>query len=76
MRVTEIGVGQRYREVGTNYLGLRKAVWAVDAVFTSTDSLRYARLVNVADATLRKTLALDALTDRHRFMLVAESGAK
>jgi hypothetical protein len=45
------------------------AIWVVERVFSSTDQLRYARLVNAADPTLRKTLALDVLMDRQRYVL-------
>jgi hypothetical protein len=45
------------------------ATWVVERVFSSTDSLRYAWLVNAADPTLRKTLALDVLMDRQRYVL-------
>jgi hypothetical protein len=41
----------------------------VERLFSSTDQLRYAQLVNVADSTLRKTLALDVLMDRQRYVL-------
>jgi hypothetical protein len=65
----EVQIGQKYRAAGTNFLGSPRSLWTVDGVFTSTDALRYARLTNVLDPTLRKTLALDVLMDRQRYVL-------
>ncbi|MDB5410497.1 MAG: hypothetical protein JWL84_5409 [Rhodospirillales bacterium] len=71
MARTDVQIGQRYRAVGTSFLGSPTGVWVVGDIFTSTDSLRYARLVNVPDPTLKKTLAIEVLGDRRRFVLEA-----
>jgi hypothetical protein len=42
--------------------------WTVDRVFTSTDSLRYARLVSAANASEQKTLAVHIITNRKRYI--------
>ena len=70
-KASEISVGQRYREVGTSFLGSPTPLWAVEGIFTSTDSLTYVRLMNVADSSLRKTLSTKVLTDRQRYVLEA-----
>ena len=70
-KASEVRVGQRYREVGTSFLGSPTPLWAVEGIFTSTDSLTYVRLTNVADPSLRKTLSTKALTDRQRYVLEA-----
>jgi hypothetical protein len=44
-------------------------LWVVGDIFTSTDSLRYARLINVSDPTLMKTLSVEVLADRRRYVL-------
>jgi hypothetical protein len=41
--------------------------WIVDAIFRGTDGIEYAQLVNAADLTQQKTLAVDVLGDRKRF---------
>lgn len=74
MAKTEVRVGQRYREVGANLFGRVKPLWTVDAVFTATDSLRYALLSNVADPTLQKTLSIHVLSNHQRFVPEASSG--
>ena len=73
MARTDVQIGQRYRAVGTSFLGSPTGVWVVGDIFTSTDSLRYARLVNVPDPTLMKTLAVEVLTDRRRYVLDSAS---
>ena len=70
-KASEVRVGQRYREVGTSFLGSPTPLWVVEDIFTSTDSLTYVRLMNVADSSLRKTLSTKALTDRQRYVLEA-----
>jgi hypothetical protein len=66
---SEVQIGQRYRAVGTSFLGSPTGLWTVGDIFISTDSLRYARLVNVPDPTLLKTLAIEVLGDRRRYVL-------
>jgi hypothetical protein len=65
----EVQVGQRYRAVGTSFLGSPNATWVIDAIFTGADSMPYARLVSVSDPTLRKTLSFDVLMDPKRYLL-------
>lgn len=65
----EVQVGQRYRAVGTSFLGSPNATWVIDAVFTGADSVRYARLVSLSDPTLRKTLSFDVLMDPEHYSL-------
>jgi hypothetical protein len=71
----DVQIGQKYRATGTNFLGSPRGLWLVDGVFTSTDALRYARMTNVLDPTLHKTLALDVLMDRQRYVLEPASAA-
>jgi hypothetical protein len=66
---SEVHIGQRYRAVGTSFLGSPTGLWIVGDIFVSTDSLRYARLVNVPDPTVLKTLAVEVLGDRRRYVL-------
>jgi hypothetical protein len=66
---SEVHIGQRYRAVGTSFLGSPTGLWIVGDIFVSTDSLRYARLVNVPDPTILKTLAVEVLCDRRRYVL-------
>jgi hypothetical protein len=66
--------GQRYQEARAGYLGRPAPVWIVEKTFTACgDDLRYAHLICAADPTLRKTLALDALSDTKRFRRIAET---
>jgi hypothetical protein len=68
-----IAVGQRFREVRLGYLGRPSPPWIVDElVVHDVDARFYARLVCVADGSLRKTLSLAALGDRSRFAPVDE----
>jgi hypothetical protein len=65
---TDVVIGQRFREVGRGFLGMPMPAWTVDRVFTSTDSLRYARLVSAANASEQKTLAVHIITNRKRYI--------
>ena len=65
--------GQRYQEARPGYLGRPAPVWIVEKTFTASgDDLPYAHLICAADPTLRKTLALDALSNTGRFRRIAE----
>lgn len=64
----DVVVGQRFREVGRGFLGKPMPTWIVDRVFTSTDSIRYARLVSTANASEQKTLSIQIITNRKRYI--------
>jgi hypothetical protein len=59
--------GQRYRDLSTGRFGPLGTEWIVDAIFLGSDGIQYAQLVNAADLTQQKTLAMDVLGDRKRF---------
>jgi hypothetical protein len=61
--------GQRFRDTGAQLFGREGSEWIVQAVFTATDSLQYARVSLAADPTNIKTLSVAVLTDRRRFTL-------
>jgi hypothetical protein len=63
-KAREVAVGQRYREVGTSFLGSPTPLWVVEDIFRSTNSLTCVRLMSIADSSLRKTPSTKALTDR------------
>jgi hypothetical protein len=71
---TAVQVGQRYRAVGTSFLGSPNATWVIEAVFTGADSVRYGLLVGVNDPSSRKTLSLDVLMDPKCYLLDPSSG--
>ena len=56
--------GQRYRDLSAGRFGVLGTEWIVDAIFIGTDGIQYAQLVNAADLTQHKTLAVDVLGDR------------
>ena len=58
--------GQRYRDLSSSRFGVLGTEWIVDAIFQGTDGIQYAQLVNAADLTQQKTLAVDVLKDRKR----------
>jgi hypothetical protein len=66
----DVEVGQRYRSRDTNFLGRAGDVWLVEALFTASDAMPYAKLAAEADPSLRKTLSIAALIDRRRFLPV------
>ena len=68
----EVRVGQAYIPNSASFMGNRNLVWSVTALYTGTDGLLYAKLVNALDSSLTKTLGVDALTDPRRFTLHAE----
>ena len=64
---------QRYREVGSGYLGKVPRVWVIEETFTKeADGLAYALLTCEHDPSMRKTLSVAALGDRRRFNRVTE----
>ena len=65
-----ITAGQRYRETQRRFFKRPGIEWIVEAAYTGTDGVAYVRLVNAADHTMRKTLSVDVVTDRHRFQRV------
>ena len=63
-----VETGQRYRDVQRGIYGRSAASdWIVEAVHTEALGIRHARLVSVADALERKTLAAEVLVDPARF---------
>lgn len=59
--------GQRFRDLqSTSFMSARRE-WIVEYLFTATDQLLYARLVNASDLTQRKTISLQTLGDTRRF---------
>jgi hypothetical protein len=58
---------QRYREVRPGIYGRSASDWIVEQVQTDALGIRHARLVSVADPTVRKTLAAEVLADPTRF---------
>jgi hypothetical protein len=72
MAKPEVKLSQTYRPTGKTYLDRPSAGWTVRKIFTSTDGLSYAQLVNQGDSTLTKTVSLDALTDPRLFLLTAQ----
>ena len=60
-------VGQRYRNLDVKSWN---AEWIINAIFTGTDTLRYADLRSASDRTDKKTLALSVVADTNRFMLI------
>ena len=65
-----IVAGQHYREVQPRFLKRPGIEWIVEAAYTGTDGVAYVRLVNATDRTMRKTLSVSVLNDRHRFQRV------
>jgi hypothetical protein len=64
---------QRYREVGSGYLGRTPRVWVIEETFTKeADGLGYALLACEHDPSMRKTLSIAVLADRRRFSRVIE----
>ncbi|MGO8918479.1 MAG: hypothetical protein ACLQJR_21475 [Stellaceae bacterium] len=60
--------GQRYRDVRPGIYGrLAASDWIVEDVQTDANGIRHARLVSVADPTVRKTLAAEVLVDPAQF---------
>ena len=63
--------GQHYRDIQPGIYGRSAASdWIVEEVQTGADGIRHARLVSVADPTMRKTLSADVLADPARFQEV------
>jgi hypothetical protein len=60
--------GQCYREIRRGVFGRpADSEWIVEAVSADSLGVPHARLVNVADLTERKTLAVAAIADPSRF---------
>ncbi len=60
-------IGSRFRAAGRTFLGSQREVWEVVSVSQENDGLDYAKLVNLADRTRTKTLAVKALLDRNLY---------
>lgn len=68
MKTASITLEDRFVSATASTLGQGvAAVWRVVRLFEGGDGVRYAGLVNVADHTLTKTVATDALLDRALF---------
>ena len=62
-RGLEINVGQRFRKAEA-----ARIVWEVASIFRGTDGKPYAQLIRIDDMTMRKTVAVTALTDSNQYL--------
>ena len=68
-RISKVAVGQRYRSIGVT--GKPTYTFEVQTTFrSSVDQREYVRLVEVADPTRTKTLALATLQDPRHFVAI------
>lgn len=68
-------IGKRFRDAKPVLFGHTAPQWVVQEVFVGTDKLEYARVALASDPSTRKTLSLDVLSDRRRFIPVQGSAA-
>lgn len=72
-RISKATVGQRFRSIGVT--GKPTYTYEVQVTFHSNvDQRDYARLVEIADRTRTKTLALAALLDPRHFVALPPDG--
>lgn len=72
-RVTKVAVGQRFRSIGVT--GKPTYAYEVQVTFrSSVDQRDYVRLVEIADPTRTKTLALATLQDPRHFVAIVSEG--
>lgn len=72
-RMIKVAVGHRFRSIGVT--GKPTYTYEVQVTFHSNvDQRDYVRLVEVADPTRTKTLALAALLDPRHFMAITSDG--
>ncbi|HEV8028996.1 MAG TPA: hypothetical protein VGP50_16300 [Stellaceae bacterium] len=72
-RITKVVVGQRFRSIGVT--GKPTYAFEVQTTFrSSVDQREYVRLVEVADPTRTKTLALATITDPRHFVAIQPEG--
>jgi hypothetical protein len=62
--------GQQFREAAPTMFGRAGAAWIVTRISAGTDGLLHARIVMAADPSQAKTIAVDVLADRRRFVAV------
>ena len=65
-RQPAIDIGQRFRKAEAANI-----VWQVTSVFEGIDGKPYAQLVRTDDVSMRKTVALSALTQNLQYVPVA-----
>ena len=72
-RMSKVTVGQRFRSIGVT--GKPTYAFEVQMTFrSSVDQREYARLVELADPTRTKTLALATLQDPRHFVAIQAEG--
>jgi hypothetical protein len=72
-RLSKVAVGQRFRSIGVT--GKPTYAFEVQMTFrSSVDQREYARLVEIADPTRTKTLALATLQDPRHFVAIQPEG--
>jgi hypothetical protein len=71
MKAKEVMIGQVFRPTEIQTTATPRHSWAVDKIFAGTDSVQYARLINIADRSLVKTVSTATLTDPGRFVPLA-----
>ena len=69
-RMSEVMVGQQYREPARGYLGGVPRCWIVERVALGIDGRMHAVVCSVDATRTRKTLAVVVLLDRKRYQLV------
>jgi len=62
-RESEINIGQRFRKAEA-----ARIVWEVASLFRGTDGKPYAQLIRIDDMTMRKTVAVTALTESNQYL--------
>jgi hypothetical protein len=68
--MSEIKVGQRFRDTNPTIFGHAAPEWVVSHVFIGTDGMQYAQIYSESNPHERKTLATATLRDKRRFMQV------
>ena len=62
-RGSEINIGQRFCKAEAS-----RIVWEVASLFRGTDGKPYAQLIRIDDMTMRKTVAVTALTESNQYL--------
>jgi len=75
-RMSEVSVGQQYREPARGYLGGVPRCWMVERVALGIDGQLHAVVSSVDATRTRKTLAVAVLLDRRRYQPVAAPEAR
>jgi len=63
VRTLDINIGQRFRKAEAS-----RIIWEVASIFRGTDGKPYAHLIRIDDMTMRKTVALAALTESNQYL--------